>query len=179
MKKRISSAIILLALACVVWKIFWSTEPVRLSEESVALETNNGLIFNKKNHTENIKESSNQLISEYTDYQSQLDRDFKSLPIVDDIRKLTPNEVHHTPEILKNGGELVGRIHDEAESDPAKRVEAMSFFKKCAEDKQIATAIRAVCLSKVYKLVPLWKIPSPLSEEDISKEISDLALKLP
>lgn len=102
----------------------------------------------------------------------------KSLPTAEDLQNLTPEEVHHTPEIIKEGGELVGRIYDEAENDLTKRADAMNFFKKCAEDEYIVTAIRAVCLNRVYKLMPEWKIPVPLSDS-IPEDVVELSLKFP
>lgn len=121
-----------------------------------------------------IKEETSHL----SDYQHQLERAFKSLPTKDDLVNLSPQEVHHTPEMIMEGGEVIGKIHQEAELDPTKRSKAMSFFGQCAEDREIATALRAVCLSKVYKLVPRWQIPAAFTLE-ISAEVEELALKLP
>ncbi|MFA5584334.1 MAG: hypothetical protein WDA09_08975 [Bacteriovoracaceae bacterium] len=103
----------------------------------------------------------------------------KSLPTIDDLKNLTEEEVHHTPEIIKEGGELVGTIFDEAQKDPTKRMSAMNFFKKCAEDDQVAIPIRAVCLNRVYKLIPEWEIPVPMSDSKIPDEVLDLAMNLP
>lgn len=114
-----------------------------------------------------------------SEFQDVLDREFKKLPTIDDIQGLTEEEVHYTPEVIKEAGGVIGRIHDEAENDPAKRVAAMQFFKQCAEDQQMVPAIRAVCLKKILKLVPVWQIPMPLSDKLISQEITDLVAKLP
>ncbi|HLT21889.1 MAG TPA: hypothetical protein VKZ84_00530 [Bacteriovoracaceae bacterium] len=103
----------------------------------------------------------------------------KSLPTIDDLKNLTEEEVHHTPEIIKDGGELVGVIYDEAQKDPTKRVDAMNFFRKCAEDEKVAVPIRAVCLNRVYKLIPEWEAPVPLIDSKISDEVLDLSMKLP
>lgn len=112
-------------------------------------------------------------------FQDLLDQEFKSLPTIDDLKNLTEEEVHFTPEAVKDAGGVIGLIQNEAENDPAKRASAMNFFKRCAEDQELVPAIRAVCLNKTLKLIPVWKIPVPLSDELISQEISDLAAKLP
>lgn len=171
MKKIIISLLFIIGFTLIFWKGFSPSSIPKMSQESV-LETvpNDVVLTDKKLEASDLK-------VELSDYQSKLDRDLKSLPTMDDLQNLTFDEVHHTPEIIKNGGELIGKIQDEAEMDSSKRVDAMSFFKKCTEDAQIAVAIRAVCLNKVYKLVPVWKIPAPLS--NVSDEVSDLALKLP
>ncbi|MCM2350913.1 MAG: hypothetical protein NDI69_12900 [Bacteriovoracaceae bacterium] len=114
-----------------------------------------------------------------SEFQDILDQKFKTLPTIGDLQQLTAEDVHYTPEVIKEAGGVIGLIQDEAEKDPAKRVPAMHFFKRCAEDQEMVPAIRAVCLSKILKLIPTWQIPVPLSDELISQEITDLASKLP
>lgn len=178
MKKVSIVIIVLIGVGLLLWKVATTSNVSNVSDKSNSQEISSSIAVDRMDKGI-VKENNNDSLTEFTDYQNKLERDFKSLATVDDLKKLTSNEVHHTPEILKNGGELIGRIHDEAESDPAKRVDALNFFKRCTEDGQIATAIRAVCLSKVYKLIPEWKIPVPLNEASISHEVSELALKLP
>ncbi|WP_412472266.1 hypothetical protein [Halobacteriovorax sp. RT-2-5] len=111
--------------------------------------------------------------------EKNFERELNDLPIVSDIQKLSPSEVHHTPEIIKNAGELVGAIHAQAQAQPLKRYAAMTFFKSCAEDSEVIRSIRAVCLKKIYKLMPEWKIATVLSHEKIPESVSSLAFKLP
>lgn len=125
-----------------------------------------------------VMENKAVLNPEVTDFQDSLDQKFKTLATVDDLQQLTEEDVHYTPEVIKDAGGVIGQIHDEAEQDPAKRVPVMHFFKKCAEDPDLVPAIRAVCLNKIYTLIPTWKIPVPISDELISSEVSDLASKL-
>jgi hypothetical protein len=120
-------------------------------------------------------EPSDSVISNLED---TFESDLKKLPTIDDLQTLSEEEVHHTPEMIKEGGEVIGRVHEEAQKDVTKRGHAMSFFKKCAEDDALPSAIRALCLHKIYKLVPEWKIPTPLDESKISSEVQDLSLKL-
>lgn len=104
---------------------------------------------------------------------------FNSLPVKADIQKLKDSEVHLTPEIIKEAGARIGSVHAQAQTDPAKRADAMKFFKSCAEDSEVISPIRAVCLSKIYKLIPIWKIPMPITQEKIPDSVTQLALKLP
>ncbi|MEA9357218.1 hypothetical protein SHI21_13420 [Bacteriovorax sp. PP10] len=178
MKKLSIAIIVLIGVALLLWKAATTSNVSNVSDKSNSQEMSTSVALDRKDEGI-VKENNSDSVTEFSDYQNKLERDFKSLATVDDLKSLTANEVHHTPEVLKNGGDLIGKIHDEAESDPVKRVDALNFFKRCAEDGQIATAIRAVCLSKVYKLIPEWKLPVPLSEERISREVSELAMKLP
>lgn len=178
MKKVSIAIIVIIGVGLLLWKAASTSNVSNFSDKSDSQEMSTSIALDRKDEG-TVKENNSDSLIEFTDYQNKLERDFKALTTKDDLKNLTPHEVHHTPELLKNGGELIGRIHDEAESDPAKRVDALNFFKRCAEDGQIATAIRAVCLSKVYKLIPVWKLPVPLNEERISREVSELAMKLP
>ncbi|WP_393063877.1 hypothetical protein [Halobacteriovorax sp. FRX-2] len=54
----------------------------------------------------------------------------------------------------------------------------MKFFKDCAEGSEVVRPIRAVCLKKVYKLIPKWKIATVISHEKIPENVSALAFKL-
>lgn len=138
-------------------------QPVERSETSQQVMTN----------------AENEQSFDQSEFQDFLDQQFKTLPSIDDLQGLPEEEVHYTPEVIKDAGGVIGRIHDEAENDPAKRLAAMHFFKQCAEDQEMVPAIRAVCLNKILKLIPVWQIPVPLSDELISQEITDLAAKLP
>lgn len=178
MKKVSIAILVLFGVAFLFWKAATTSNVSNISDKFHSQKINSSTSVDLIDEGI-VKENTKDSLTEFSDYQNKLERDFKSLATVDDLKKLTASEVHHTPEVLKNGGELIGRIHDEAESDPTKRVDAMNFFKRCTEDGQIATAIRAVCLNKVYKLIPHWQIPVPLNEASISHEVSELAMKLP
>ncbi|EQC48685.1 hypothetical protein M899_1007 [Bacteriovorax sp. BSW11_IV] len=110
--------------------------------------------------------------------EDNLNTELVSLPRVSDLKNLNEHEIHHTPEIILKGASVVGRIHNNAEQLPSKRHEAMLFFKNCLEDENIAIAIRAVCLNKVYTLIPKWRIPILIEEDKISLELKELAKEL-
>ncbi|EPZ50144.1 hypothetical protein M902_0786 [Bacteriovorax sp. BAL6_X] len=111
--------------------------------------------------------------------EEEFDRELNILPINEDLQKLTADEVHHTPELIKEAGELIGKIHASAQVDHSKRSAAMKFFKNCAEDRDVVRPIRAVCLKKIYKLMPEWRIATAISHELIPESVSALAFKLP
>lgn len=110
--------------------------------------------------------------------QNEFEAHLKLLPNLEDLSKLSYEEAHHTPEIIKNAGELIGSIQQQGEDNPSQRVSAMNFFKTCVEDDFLAPSIRALCLYKIYHLIPKWKIPLPLDEANIPQEIIDLSMKL-
>lgn len=113
------------------------------------------------------------------DNEEEFEKEFNMLPVKGDMQKLTEAEVHYTPEIIKDAAEVIGRIHSDAQNSVAKRAPAMNFFKSCAEDRDIVKPIRAVCLKKIYKLMPEWKIATVISHDLIPESVSTLAFKLP
>lgn len=149
---------------------FWKNVDNRESSDFVRSYESNESFKNKK-------DSSNEKIN-IENEKSVFEPYLKSLPNLADLSKLSYEEAHHTPEIIREGGELVGKINQQAQDDPTKRVAAMDFFKSCVEDEFVAPAIRALCLHKIYKLIPVWQIPVPLSEENIPQDIIDLSMKL-
>lgn len=176
--KRFRLALILITGAgFIVWKL--SRPLPSVNDDSEVLTNTKSTIVAEVRSQMDIHPKKIQTTLESSDFPDRLDLYFKTLATTDDFKNLTVEEVHHTPEIIKNGGEVIGRVHDEADNDPSKRIDAMNFFKRCAEDQQIATVLRAVCLNKIYKLIPVWQIPVPLSDANIPDEVSDLALKLP
>lgn len=174
MKKTMSIIIGLFVLGVIAWEF---KSPKNNESYFVSLNKDNKQFETIKKgslETSNKKSESIALQSE-----GQFNQYLNALPTAEDFKTLTFEEVHHTPEIIKDGGAIVGRVHNEAQVDSSKRVSAMNFFKSCAEDEQVALAIRAVCLKKIYRLIPEWKLPVILTEEKISKDVTDLAMKLP
>ena len=177
MRKKLIILIIIFVSIIVVKLMLETTEK---ADEQISITSHS--VPSKSNDLSDIKNESavnERAAEELTAFQDELNRHYKNLPTLGDLKNLTAEEVHHTPEIITEGGGIIGRVFDKAEKDFKKRPDAMTFFKKCAEDQEIAIAIRASCLNKVLNLVPQWKIPMTVTDEEISKEVFELALKLP
>lgn len=170
--KKISISFIVIAVLIFIFWSLTSKHPSLVEDTSPFQESKTTSVASEEDSI--IAPSSSKQIQT----TEQFDDYLKKLPTIDDLQNLTEEEVHYTPEIIKEGGEVIGKIHEEAQRNPDKRVGAMSFFRKCAEDEQLAISIRAVCLHKIYKLIPEWEIPTPLSESNIPDEVLDLAMKL-
>lgn len=125
--------------------------------------------------TKNMPLPLQEKVEQITNPEAKID----SLPTIENLKALPEEQLHHTPEIILNGGALIGRIEDQAQQNPSARKEAMRFFKECAEAQNIALPLRAVCLRKIHKLIPDWEIPVLLSNEKISPEVLELSKELP
>lgn len=109
----------------------------------------------------------------------ELSQKMKALPKVSDLKDLTDEEVHHTPMMVKEGGILIGRLHEAAQVNPKRREETLKFFKSCAENDELLPAIRALCWKRTTSQIVEWKIFLPISDAKVSEEIKALATKIP
>ena len=116
---------------------------------------------------------------ETTSLSEELTLAMDELPTVNDLSNLSTEELHHTPEMVLEGGMLVGEMIEKAEADPARRQETLKFLKDCAENNDVVHQIRAVCWRKTLAQIPEWKLFLPISDANVPDDIKDLAMKLP
>lgn len=101
------------------------------------------------------------------------------LPTVESLRKLTEDEIHHTPAAIIEGGKLIGRMIEQAHRDPALREETVKVLHECAQSENVATAIRAVCWKNTLTHIEKWKVFVPVSQSRIPPRVLELSSKLP
>ena len=118
-----------------------------------------------------VQEKNSELKEELNEY-------LKELPTMGELKNLSEEEVHHTPTMIKDGGAILGKIHAAAEKNPERREDTLKFFKECAEDEEVVTALRAVCWNKVMTLIPEWQIFLSISDAQVSEEVKSLASQL-
>lgn len=112
------------------------------------------------------------------DIRRELEAKEDLLPTVNDLGRLTEEEVHHTPEIVLQGGKIIHETLEEAENHPERREETLAFFFGCSSNQDLAPAIRAMCWNKAVKAVSRWDIFVPISEYNVPNEIKLLAEKI-
>ncbi len=110
--------------------------------------------------------------------KEELDERLKELPTMGELKNLSEEEAHHTPVVIREGGAILGKIHAEANENPERRPDTLAFFKDCAEDEEVVTALRAVCWNKVMTLIPEWQIFLSISDAKVSDEVKNLASQL-
>ena len=108
------------------------------------------------------------------EFREFLEDTFDELPRVDELRKLSAEEVHSTPQMIREGAVLMGETAEKLEQHPELKPEALEFYQKCALETGVATSIRALCLNRALRLYAelhgkLWefdreKIPDSLIE---------------
>jgi len=111
--------------------------------------------------------------------KEELNEAMEKLPMIVDLQKLHDDEVHFTPEMVNEGGVLIGQLLEAADNDPARREETLNFFKACAENSSLVEAIRAVCWKTTLSRIPKWEIFLPVSDAEVPESIQDMAAELP
>lgn len=110
--------------------------------------------------------------------QAELDQVMEKLPTNDQIRDLSAEEVHHTPQAIKQGGVLIGTLLSRAQQEPERRKDSLKFLLQCAENDELASSVRALCWNSLLNKVTEWKIFIPLADAKVPSQIKSLASKL-
>ena len=113
-----------------------------------------------------------------TDSDLFITKYYNDLPQIADISELSEADVHDTPEIVLNAARIISQVEKDGQSNNKERSAALSFLKACAEDDHLLTSVRALCLSKVYRLMPRWNRVIVIESKKIPKEVESLALEV-
>lgn len=110
--------------------------------------------------------------------EQELNAAFQELPSAEELKNLDEHEVHLTPDVVKNGGAVVGSMIDKAQQEPGRREETMQFLLRCAEARDLVPAVRAVCWRNILDNIPHWDVFVPVTEAQVPEDIKSLAMKL-
>lgn len=112
------------------------------------------------------------------DLSARIESARAALPTVAQLRTLKAEELHRTPEPVRQANALIGEVAEAVAASPARAGEALSFYGDCARRGDVATSVRALCLTRMRELAP--KAGLPAEEDGIDadvKRISDLTLR--
>ena len=76
----------------------------------------------------------------------------ESLPTLDKIRALEPEEKHSTPVAVIQAGSDIGELAEAIEKNPTLAAGGLDFYDKCARRSELSTPVRALCLSDLREL---------------------------
>jgi hypothetical protein len=97
----------------------------------------------------------------------------KDLPTAANIRGLTDEEVHDTPEPIAVAGTQLGRIAQAVHDNPSLARAANDFYGRCAHQNEVLTPVRALCYSHVMNL------KTDVSSDEVPEEVVRLARLIP
>lgn len=102
------------------------------------------------------------------------------LPTVVTLQKKTEEELHHTPKEVWEGAGLIGEVIEKVDGHPQWRLQSLEFFRTCARDRLILTALRSVCLSMVWEIEASFpEAKTAQGDKDYPQELIALAKDFP
>ena len=80
----------------------------------------------------------------------------EKLPTLSQIRKLSKEEVHHTPELLRDAGLVLSQIAQALHDNENLASEAASFYENCYAREDLPSSIRGLCLADHRNIRLKW-----------------------
>lgn len=80
----------------------------------------------------------------------------EKLPTLQDFKKLTAAEVHHTPALLREAGLVLSQIAQALHDNENLAVEAAMFYESCYARTDLPTSIRGLCLADHRNIRIKW-----------------------
>jgi hypothetical protein len=81
-----------------------------------------------------------------------LQKIYQMLPQKTDFARLSDEEAHHSPKILKQGASLLGQVAQELSDKPYRLSEGMKFYQLCTLEKRFPKSFRAVCYKHAQEI---------------------------
>lgn len=97
-----------------------------------------------------------------------------SLPRVETVRG-SGSHFHHTPKALLDSSEALTQVSEALREHPEYVAQGIEFYRACANDSSLMTAVRAVCLQRLAH----WTKDAELDRNAHPPELWDLAQGLP
>jgi len=110
------------------------------------------------------------------DFAMKLEATQANLPTLEKIRALPSEEKHSTPKVVLDASLEIGDVAAAIEKDPSLAPQGLEFYSKCAKRSEIATTVRAVCLSSLRGLAK--QTGSQVDEQGVPDSVAKLVDKL-
>ena len=108
-----------------------------------------------------------------TELSAALDEASRSLPTMAELRKLPAGALHRTPAPVMKANAAIGQVAEALEREPARAGEGLAFYGDCARRADVATSVRALCLTKMRQLSKSSGLPAV--EDGIAADVKDLS----
>jgi len=95
------------------------------------------------------------------------------------IENTSEEELHHGPPGLSQSSLALGKVVGEMKKDPAKIPAGVEFYRSCASDEDVLTAVRAVCLKRLGEWAPRAQPPIEVDFSQFDSGLRKLADQLP
>lgn len=97
----------------------------------------------------------------------------RALPTTAELRKLPHEALHRMPAPVLKANAALGQVAEALEREPARAGEGLAFYGECARRAEVATSVRALCLTKMRQLSGSSGLPAV--EDGIAADVKDLS----
>lgn len=111
------------------------------------------------------------------DFIEMAQRILRELPTREDLKSLSPQEVHRSPQILMDAGLALGQVAERLDQNSELIHEALGFYQDCAGNAELPSSVRALCFSNLESRSKAAGIEIPW-DDLVSENIRKLAKKL-
>lgn len=133
----------------------------------------------KQTLSQNAIETSSKSL-EKAGFQKFLKAAFESLPKTEEIKASTDARSHHdTPESIMRAGSTIGAVADQIKKNKANVEAGLKFFKTCAENPEIVSSVRAVCLRNLVDFSSRYRNNVRVSFADYPYDVQRIARHIP
>lgn len=107
------------------------------------------------------------------------EKELAALPTIESLQSLSEEEVHHTPQAIRDGAAVIGTMLENAEKNPELREKTVQFLFECAQNDSLVNSIRAICWKNTTDQLKTWKVFVPVSEAKIPDRVMEISNSLP
>ncbi len=91
-------------------------------------------------------------VSIIENFQNIANRTLRSIPTIEDLQKLSDEEVHNTPTQIIEAASKIGKIASMLALDSSLKPIGIGFYEDCAKTENFPNSVRAVCYFNLKKL---------------------------
>jgi hypothetical protein len=99
----------------------------------------------------------------------------ESLPTLKMLMELPAEEVHGTPELIREAGMDLGKVARALQENTHLAARGLEFYTRCAERNDLPRSIRALCLSNAKPLASRLKVERGISVPTSVESLADRA----
>lgn len=123
-------------------------------------------VRNFKNNANKVSLIKNDRQVETLSFDEELKLSFANLPRIHHVRKLSHEDLVHGQEFIIEAGKTVGRLIDDVSNDQAKAQKVITFLNHCANEKNMYSPVRALCLDYLVSLSKKHQVKFEIASVD-------------
>jgi hypothetical protein len=114
----------------------------------------------------------------HPEFQQIIAKTLAAIPSKSDLKNLTNEQVHFTPESVQNAAIAIGNLSQAVHDNPEYLSEALEFYRSCAENQNNPDSVAATCLVKYRQSIARSADASSQAKPQVADVVDKLASKI-